>query len=520
MPKHKAEHHESHKAHPLLLRRPSNRPQILVGVLVFASLLGIYLVYSGHAASDTLSLVPSSSTVSLGSNFTVAVHENSNTDAINAVESDLTYDKTKLNLVSIDTTTNTNFNSPAGACPSVSPSPISNTGTIQIACAKFTSTLTGDQVVANITFTAIGTGAAAVSFANTSSIIRASDTVNVLAGSTGGTYTIADTTPPTAPTGLVLSAHTDTSITLAWTASTDNVGVAGYKVFRNGTQVGGNILGTSYSDIGLTPNTTYTYTVVAFDAAGNVSTTSVGSALATLPDTTPPSVPTGLAAPTKTVTTLGLTWTPSTDDVAVVGYHIYRSGALLQSVVSANFTDTGLTPNTSYSYTIAAYDGAGNLSAQSTPVAFSTLADTTPPSVPVGLATSNVASTSLTLSWTASTDNVGVTGYKVFRNGAQVGTAVTTSYSDTGLASGTSYTYTVSAYDGAGNNSALSTGLVIKTVIKPGDVNGDGAVNIIDLSILAQNYGLSGATRAQGDLNGDGVVNILDLSILATNFGT
>src|SRR6202041_3751875 len=83
--------------------------------------------------------------------------------------------------------------------------------------------------------------------------------------------------------------------------------------------------------------------------------------------------------------------------------------------------------------------------------------DTTPPSVPTGLSATAVSSTQVNLSWTASPDNVGVTGYDVFRNGTQVGTTTTTSYQDTGLTAGTTYSYTVAAYDAAGNVSAQST---------------------------------------------------------------
>src|SRR3989344_4707522 len=82
--------------------------------------------------------------------------------------------------------------------------------------------------------------------------------------------------------------------------------------------------------------------------------------------------------------------------------------------------------------------------------------DTAAPSTPTGL-TATAASSQINLSWTASTDNVGVTGYKIFRGGVQVGISVTTNYSDTGLTASTLYTYTVSAYDAANNNSAQSS---------------------------------------------------------------
>jgi hypothetical protein len=90
-------------------------------------------------------------------------------------------------------------------------------------------------------------------------------------------------------------------------------------------------------------------------------------------------------------------------------------------------------------------------------VAFTIQADTTPPTVPTGLTALAISSSQINLSWTASTDNVGVTGYKVYRGGTQVGTSVAASYSDTGLTASTTYSYTVSAYDAAGNNSAQST---------------------------------------------------------------
>ena len=87
--------------------------------------------------------------------------------------------------------------------------------------------------------------------------------------------------------------------------------------------------------------------------------------------------------------------------------------------------------------------------------------DTTPPSTPAGLTATAVSSSQINLSWTASTDNVGVTGYKIFRDGVQVGTSATNSFSNTGLAASTVYSYTVSANDAAGNNCARQPRLVL-----------------------------------------------------------
>ena len=82
--------------------------------------------------------------------------------------------------------------------------------------------------------------------------------------------------------------------------------------------------------------------------------------------------------------------------------------------------------------------------------------DTTPPSTPAGLAATPVSASQVNLAWTASSDNLAVTGYSIFRNGASVGTSGTTSFSDVGLAASTAYSYTVAAYDAAGNASAQS----------------------------------------------------------------
>jgi chitodextrinase len=271
---------------------------------------------------------------------------------------------------------------------------------------------------------------------------------------------VVDTTAPTVPTNLTATATGTSSVNLAWTASTDNVGVTGYKVLRNGTQVATSS-GTSYQDTGLASGTTYAYSVEAFDAAGNTSAASTAvSATTTTPDTTPPTAPADLAATATSPTQVTLSWTPSTDNVGVTGYQVFRNGTQVGTTTGATtYSDSGLTPATTYSYTVAAVDAAGNASAQSAAATATTFVqppDTTPPTVPTGLVVATTP-TSATLSWTASTDDVGVVGYHVFRNGVEVGTATTPSFQDTGLTASTTYSYTVSAFDAAGNESVQSS---------------------------------------------------------------
>ena len=154
---------------------------------------------------------------------------------------------------------------------------------------------------------------------------------------------------------------------------------------------------------------------------------------ATTADTIAPSIPAGLVASAAGATTINLTWSASTDNVAVTGYIVKRNGTQVGTPATPSFADTGLLSGLTYSYTVAARDAANNVSSDSASVS-ATTADTTPPSTPAGLvATAATGAATINLTWSASTDNVGVTGYIVKRNGTQVGTTVAPSYADTGL---------------------------------------------------------------------------------------
>jgi chitinase len=193
---------------------------------------------------------------------------------------------------------------------------------------------------------------------------------------TGGGGGGGDTTAPTAPANLAVSATTASSVALAWTASTDNVGVTGYQVFRNGTSVA-TVTGTSFTDTGLAAGTAYTYTVKARDAAGNLSAASnqvTGTTQSGGGDTTPPSKPSGLAVTGTSSSSVSLSWSASTDNVGVTGYQVFRGGTNVATVTTASFTDTGLAASTSYSYTVEARDAAGNVSAASNQVSATTQA--------------------------------------------------------------------------------------------------------------------------------------------------
>lgn len=206
-----------------------------------------------------------------------------------------------------------------------------------------------------------------------------------------------DTTPPSTPANLTATVVSSTQINLSWSASTDNVGVAGYEVFRNGAQIAVTTQ-TSYSDTTVVPGVQYSYAVAATDAAGNTSSQSVSVSAATssAPDSTPPSVPTNLQSSNVSSTSLTLTWSPSTDNVAVAGYRVYRNGAQVATTATASYNDTKLTASTTYTYTVAAYDSSGNVSAQSSQLLVTTAAPAMMPPSFVQVSHSEISSGSST----------------------------------------------------------------------------------------------------------------------------
>ncbi len=187
----------------------------------------------------------------------------------------------------------------------------------------------------------------------------------------------ADTTPPTAPADPRTSDLTCAKVTFAWSASSDDVGVAFYDIYHDG-QLITSVPGTALSaELTVVPGATWGLYVNARDAAGNVSQASP-TVTVTVPqcqaDTEPPTTPTGVTA-TASGTTVTVRWSPATDNVGVTGYEVLRDGTVAGSTSGANstsFTDSGLAANTRYQYQVRARDAQANRSAPSTPVAVTT----------------------------------------------------------------------------------------------------------------------------------------------------
>jgi chitodextrinase len=270
---------------------------------------------------------------------------------------------------------------------------------------------------------------------------------------------VEDTTPPSVPTGVTATTTSASSITISWIPSTDNVGVAGYYLYRNNTKIitTNAITGSPYVDSGLSPGN-YSYSLTAYDASGNISDLSAVATATILYDVTPPSVPSGLSISTSSGVN-NLSWNPSLDSITPVqGYYVYRDGSELGTVPTPSYQDSNLMPATTYSYNVSAYDLYGNVSATSTSVSMTTPPlDTTPPSIPTDFYATPVSASQVNLTWSPSIDNVGVAGYTIYRNNVELGTTASTSYIDTGLTTSTLYVYAISAYDAAGNNSPQAT---------------------------------------------------------------
>lgn len=336
---------------------------------------------------------------------------------------------------------------------------------------------------------------------------------------TGLGSSVADTQAPSTPTSLIASGVTSTSVDLNWNVASDNIGVTGYDVYQGNTIVA-TVNTTTYTASGLTPATTYSFRVRAKDAAGNVSgfsntvntTTTVqgiiyctsGSSntndefisrvqLNTINNASGAqfysdftNISTLLEQGEGYTITVTPTWTGTT---YAEGYAVWidynkdgdfsDSGELVWS--KAPSTDT---PN-SGSFTVPSNTTIGatrmrvSMKYNAIPTSCEAFtygevedytvilseatADTQAPTNPTSLTASNIGETSVSLSWNASDDNVGVVGYDVYQGSTSLGNVTETSANVTGLVEATTYSFSVRAKDAAGNVSGNSNIVTITT---------------------------------------------------------
>ncbi|MEE8573512.1 MAG: fibronectin type III domain-containing protein [Gemmatimonadota bacterium] len=196
-----------------------------------------------------------------------------------------------------------------------------------------------------------------------------------------------DGTAPTTPTDLVATAVGPNRIDLEWSPSDDESGIAFYRVFREGAEVAGPST-TIYEDSNLAPETTYEYRVSAVNEDGDESDLSDPASATTLSVEAGPPPPENVTATEVGFTRIFVTWNPPSGSESVVaGYNVYREGDFVGFVVATAFTDTGLSPETTYRYTVSSVDDRGIEGERSEEVSATTAAprDLIPPAPPTGL---------------------------------------------------------------------------------------------------------------------------------------
>jgi YD repeat-containing protein len=296
----------------------------------------------------------------------------------------------------------------------------------------------------------------------------------VIASDAGGnspaSMPVSTLTAPAAPTGLAVTGVTPATVSLTWSPS---FGATSYSILREAPgqtmfTLVGTTSGTTFTDSGLQPNTSYQYTIYATNAGGNSDTDTPITATTAQPPA--PGVPTGLAVTATTVTSISLSWNAT---AWATEYFIVRTGPLNNpttqsfAIYTTSFSDTSVQAGETYQYQVQAYDHAGT-SALSAYVTATVPEDTQPPQFPsaapgqtVVAASDDGLGTYVDLTWSAATDNVGVVSYEILRSTVpasdnsyvQVGTTTATTFFDSGLDPQTSYTYQVIAFDAADNES-------------------------------------------------------------------
>ncbi|MBP1225009.1 fibronectin type III domain-containing protein [Flavobacterium sp. 1355] len=315
--------------------------------------------------------------------------------------------------------------------------------------------------------------------------------VQILATNASGDGSLSSSvymsTLPSAPTGLVFTSSTSTSISFTWTTV---AGATGYKIYKDGTYVSSVNASTTVGSLsGLTASTFYSVQILATNASGD------GPLSGAVTMTTLPSAPTGLVFTSATSTSLNFSWTAVT---GATSYKIYRDGVYVSSVTSPESSGviSGLLASTNYSIQIVATNASGD-GAYSATVSMSTA-----PSAPKGLTLTSATVSSLNFSWTPVS---GAVGYKIYKDGVYNTSVTTTTGNLSGLTIGTSYNIQILAYNASGNGD-LSSPKLMSTIVAAPTSLGLTNYNTSSLSLIWSS--VSGATEYRIYKNGSYVNSV------------
>ncbi|WP_194916221.1 fibronectin type III domain-containing protein [Catenulispora rubra] len=271
---------------------------------------------------------------------------------------------------------------------------------------------------------------------------------------TDGPQTPTSTGPAT-PTALSASASSSSSIALNWTETNTSDAAASYHVYEGSTKVA-TVSGTSATITGLAAGSTHTYTVTAVDGSGVESAHSTAATATTPSSTNTPATPTKLAVSGTTSSSISLSWTETDNADPAASYQVLEGSTVVATSTGTSATVGGLTAGSTHTYTVEALDAAGNASAASASATGTTSNPSTVPAVPQHVVVASATSSSITLNWTETNTSDAAASYDVYEGTSRVATSKTTSATVTGLAAGSTHTYTVTAVDAAGNESAHS----------------------------------------------------------------
>lgn len=295
-------------------------------------------------------------------------------------------------------------------------------------------------------------------------ILAATDTNCVPVDAGNNCAVASDSTVPTVSVVIPAEGTSVTGTVSVAAKAADDKGVVKVEFYVNNVLQATSVAAPynfSWKTAGLA-NGTYVIAAKAYDAAGNAAT-DTSTVTIKNGDIQAPTAPANVKAAAASATKIALTWGVSTDNTAVTGYTVQRNGVTLTTVSAPGYTDNTALPGTAYTYKVAAYDAAGNTSGFTSAATVTTpsAADNQAPTTPINVVATAAGTTQVNLSWKASADNFGVSGYDIYRaplggTSAKVATVAGIQFGDSNLKAGTTYAYSIVAKDAAGNASAQS----------------------------------------------------------------
>jgi len=325
-----------------------------------------------------------------------------------------------------------------------------------------------------------------------------------------------DIVPPSAPKGIELEEISSSSIFFSWEPSTDNITVAGYRLFLNDTFIDTSF-NNSHAIQGLLENETYELSISAFDKSGNESELSNGVEFTTLslsiPDTIAPTVPTNLRAIDVSTNSIEISWTESFDSVGVESYCIFLDTVMIDSIGVTSYLIQELEPDTEYKIYICAFDSSLNGSPHSDTIVEHTSAPLQVfPNPPQGLEIILETLNSISIAWDMPIDSAIIEGYYVNLDEVRTDTVNANSVTIKGLDPGNEYEISVIAFDTLDQESLSSEILKARTK----DLEEVESPAMPDVSIIKVDNE-SNKTTTIASINSFGYSELKDFGVLVTS---